>query len=178
MKLKIKVKYINPLCGVEVNPKGEWVDLRAGETVIMQAPQAMTLKKHKVGEGIKSSRDVEFDFNLIPLGVAMKLPKGYEAIMVPRSSTFKTWAIIQANSQGIIDSSYSGNNDEWKFPAIALKDTTIFPGEKICQFRIQLSQKATAWQKIKNLFYSGIKFIEVDSLDSTDRGGFGTTGVK
>ena len=79
---------------------------------------------------------------------------------------------------GVIDNTYCGNNDEWKYPAIALRDTIIKRGDRICQFRIQLSQKATLWQKIKWFLSSGIKIIKVDSLDNNDRGGFGSTGVK
>lgn len=106
----------------------------------------------------------------------MILPKGFEAHVVPRSSTFKNFKIVQSNSLGIIDNTYSGNDDEWKFPAISLERTVIKKGDRICQFRIQLSQKATIWQKIKWLFTSKIKFEWVDNLDSYSRGGFGSTG--
>lgn len=179
MKLKIKVKRLNMLLDLpEVTEKGDFIDLRASESVIMHAPQAGTLKRHKVGDKEESHRDVEFDFKIIPLGVAIKLPKGLIAVPVPRSSTYKKYGIIQANSIGVIDNCYSGNNDEWKFPAIAFRDTVIPEGERICQFSIQLSQKATFWQKLRWLLSSGVKIVEVESLDNTDRGGFGTTGVK
>lgn len=179
MKLKIKVKRLNMLLPLpEVTEKGDFIDLRASESVIMHAPQAGTLKRHKVGDKEESHRDVSFDFKLIPLGVAMKLPKGFRAIPVPRSSTYNKYGIIQANSIGVIDNCYSGNNDEWKFPAIAFRDTVIPKGERICQYEIGLSQKATFWQKLKWLFCSGVKIVEVESLDDTNRGGFGTTGVK
>ena len=144
----------------------------------MHAPQAGTLRRHKIDGKEESHRDVKFDFKLIPLGVAMKLPKGFEAVLLPRSSTYKKFGIIQTNSIGVIDNTYCGNNDEWKYPAIALRDTVIKKGDRICQFRIQLSQKATLWQKIKWFLSSGIKIIKVDSLDNNDRGGFGSTGVK
>ena len=179
MKLKIKVKKLNKDIDLpKVIDKGEWVDLRAAETVHLNAPQAGTLKRYKVGREEVSHRDVEFSYTLIPLGVAMKLPKGFEAIVLPRSSTYTRYKIIQSNSMGVIDNSYSGNHDEWKFPAIAMSDTTIECGDRICQFRIQLSQKATVWQKIKWFFSSGVKIVEVDNLDGADRDGIGSTGVK
>ena len=178
MKLKIKVKRLNTFFDLpEIIDKGDWVDLRASENVIMHAPQAGTLKRHKVDGKEVSHRDVEFDFKLIPLGVAMKFPKGLEAILLPRSSTYKKFGIIQANSMGVIDNTYCGNNDEWKYPAIAMRDTVIHEGDRICQFRIQLSQKATFWQKLKWFLSSGIKIVEVESLDRADRGGIGSTGV-
>ena len=105
----------------------------------------------------------------------MKLPKGFEAVVLPRSSTFGKYNIIMTNSEGVIDNSYSGNNDEWKFPALAFQKTTIAQGQRICQFRIQLSQDATVWQKLKWLFSNGIRLERVESLDDIDRGGFGST---
>lgn len=140
--LQIKIKYHNDqpnLCFVE--NKSDWIDLRAAETVEMQ----------------------KGDFKLISLGVSMKLPDGYEAHVVPRSSTFKKWGVIQANHMGIIDNSYSGTNDIWRFPALAMRDTTIYEGDRICQFRIMKKQPE-------------IQLIEVNELDSEDRGGFGSTG--
>lgn len=178
MKLKIKVKRINILLDLpEVIEKGDWIDLRASENVIMHAPKANTLKRHKVGGKEESHRDVEFDFKPISLGVAMQLPKGFEAVVLARSSTPKKFGIMTANSEGVIDNSYCGNNDEWKYLAIALRDTIIHEGDRICQFRIQLSQKATFWQKLKWFLSSGIKIVEVESLDGADRGGIGSTGV-
>lgn len=179
MKLKIKVKRLNMFLDLpEVIEKGDWIDLRASENAVMHAPQAGTLKRHKVDGKEESHRDVEFDFKLIPLGVAMQLPKGLEAVVVPRSSTYKKFGVIQTNHIGVIDNTYCGNDDEWKYPAIAMRDTTINEGDRICQFRIQLSQKATMWQKLKWLFSSGIKIVEVESLSEDNRGGFCTTGVK
>ena len=108
---------------------------------------------------------------MIPLGVAMELPEGYEAIVAPRSSTFKTWGIVQANSIGVIDNSYCGDNDQWYYPAICLKPTEgehgvwIHKGDKICQFRIQENQPE-------------IRFEEVEVLGNEDRNGFGSTGNK
>ena len=120
--------------------KGDWIDLYAAETVEMKQGE------HK----------------LIHLGVAMKLPDGYEAHLVPRSSTYKKWGIIQANHVGIIDNSYSGPNDWWKLSAIAMRDTVINKGDKICQFRIIPRQP-------RILFDEG-------KMEGEDRGGFGSTG--
>lgn len=178
-KLEIKIKRLNRNNILpEIINKGEWIDLRASKTVSLNAPQAGTLKKHNINGETVSHRDVTFDSHLIPLGVAMKLPEGFEAVVLPRSSTFKNFGITLANSKGIIDNSYSGNHDEWMFHAIAFKDTIIHEGDRICQFRIQLSQKATFWQKIKWLFSDGIKIVEVYNLDEENRGGIGSTGIK
>ena len=105
------------------------------------------------------------DFKLISLGVSMKLPEGYEAHIVPRSSTFKNFGVLQTNSMGVIDNSYSGTNDVWKFPAFAMRDTIIYEGDRICQFRIVPVMPV-------------IDFKVVETLDTTDRGGFGSTGVR
>ena len=140
---EIKIKYftdqIEPLTYIE--GKSDWIDLRAAADV--------TLKK---GE-----------FKLIPLGVAMELPEGYEAHVVPRSSTYKNFGVIQTNSMGVIDESYCGDNDQWFFPAYALRDTKIHVNDRICQFRIMENQPK-------------ISFQEVAVLEGTDRGGFGSTG--
>lgn len=105
------------------------------------------------------------EFKIIALGVSMKLPEGYEAHIVPRSSTFKKWGIIQTNHMGVIDNSYSGNNDIWCMPVIAERDTEIKTNDRICQFRIVKKQPE-------------IEFVEVDYLSGADRGGFGSTGVR
>lgn len=166
----------------EIIDKGDWIDLRAAQEIVFKAPQSKTIKYKNIDGKKQGYYTVSQDLQLIPLGIAMKLPKGYEAMILPRSSTPKGMGIICANSEGVIDGpnpvGYCGNNDEWKFPAIALRDTTIKQGERICQFRIQLSQKATVLQKIKWLFTSGVRIIEVESLESPNRGGFGTSGVK
>lgn len=140
-KQTIKIKYHTDIPPIVVNPNGDWVDLRAAEDVTMKAG----------------------DFKLISLGVSMKLPEGYEAHIVPRSSTYKNWGIIQANHMGVIDNSYSGDNDIWRFPAIAIRDTHIYKNERICQFRIVKKQPE-------------LEFKVVGKLDSTDRGGFGSSG--
>lgn len=172
MKLTIKVKLFNKDCKFNTIKKGEWIDLHASQTVLLEKPYATILTKSR------TRRDVEFKYINIPLGIGMQLPEGYEAIIAPRSSTFKTFGLLQANSLGIIDSSYRGSKDEWLFPVIAFNTTTIKEGSRICQFRIQLSQKATIWQKIKWLFTNKIEFEFVDDYEGENRGGFGSTGVK
>jgi dUTP pyrophosphatase len=142
-KLSVKIKYHTDIHPLEKYDNGDWIDLRAAEDVEMKA-----------GE-----------FRLISLGVSMKLPEGYEAHVVPRSSTYRHWGIIQANHMGVIDNSYCGNNDIWKFPALAIRDTTIYKNERICQFRIVEKQP-------------DFDFIETDELDDDDRGGFGSSGRK
>ena len=126
-----------------IDGKSDWIDLRAAEDVALKA-----------GE-----------FKLIPLGVAMKLPQGYEAHVVPRSSTFKNFGIIQTNHCGIIDESYCGDNDQWYFPAYALRDTEIHVNDRICQFRIMEHQPT-------------IQFEETEKLTGADQGGIGSTGVQ
>lgn len=165
MKLKIKIRRIDRALPLpKIIDKGDWIDLMSDRTVTLRSP-------------FMDSGKIVFDNALIGLGVAMQLPKGFEAMVLPRSSAYKTFGIIKANSEGVIDNTYCGNNDEWKFNAIALRDTTIYNGDRICQFRIQLSQKATVWQKLKWLFSSGIEIIEVDRFENHDRGGIGSTGV-
>lgn len=172
MKMKIKVKLFNRDCKFEFIKKGEWVDLRSAITCQLNAPFANTLN------GKRDKRNVVFDSYKIPLGIGMKLPDGFEAHIVPRSGTFNNFGISMANNKGIIDNSYSGPNDQWAFQALAFRDTTINAGDRICQFRIQLSQKATILQKIKWLFTNKIEFKFVDDYEGENRGGFGSTGVK
>ena len=142
--MKINIHYFSPDAPrLKITSKGDWIDLYVSETV--------TLKKG--------------DFALIPLGVSMQLPAGWEARTVPRSSTFRRWGILQPNSIGVIDNSSCGTNDEWKLPVYATRDTVIEKGDRICQFRIFENQPP-------------IEFEEADELSDTDRGGFGSTGVK
>lgn len=139
---QIKIKYIvKDIDKIEKIDNGDWIDLRAAENVILKA-----------GE-----------FKLISLGVAMQLPDGYEAHIVPRSSTYKNFGIIQTNHQAVIDESYCGDNDIWKYPAYALRDTVINKNDRICQFRIMKKQP-------------NIVFEEVEVLGNEDRGGIGSTG--
>ena len=142
---KIEIKYFSD--EIEklryIDGKSDWIDLRASEDVVL-----------KKGE-----------FKLIPLGIAMKLPEGYEAHVVPRSSTFKNFGVIMTNSVGIIDNSYCGDGDQWYFPALAIRDTEIHKNYRICQFRIMKNQPK-------------IEFDEVNYLEASNRGGFGSTGVQ
>lgn len=137
----IKIKYLRDIQKIERFNVGDWIDLRCAEDVEMKA-----------GE-----------FRMIPLGVAMELPHGFEALVAPRSSTFKKYGLLLANSIGIIDESYKGDNDEWNFLAYATKDIKVHKNERICQFRIIEHQPL-------------IHLCEVDSLGNEDRGGFGSTG--
>ena len=140
---EIKVKYFHDdmeqLCYIA--GKSDWIDLRAAVEVTLKA-----------GE-----------FRLIPLGVAIALPKGYEAHIAPRSSTFKNYGILQTNSVGVVDCSYCGDNDQWHMPVYATRDVTIEKGARICQFRIMENQPQ-------------LHFTRVEHLDAPDRGGFGSTG--
>lgn len=124
-----------------IDGKSDWIDLRAAEDVVM-----------KKGE-----------FKLIPLGIGIRLPQGYEAHVVPRSSTFKNFGLIQTNHQGVIDCSYCGDNDQWFVPMMAMRDTEVHVNDRICQFRIMENQPK-------------LIFNEVEHLDDKDRGGFGSTG--
>ncbi len=142
---QIKIKYIsNEIEKLRyIDGKSDWIDLRASENVVL-----------KQGET-----------RLIRLGVAMELPEGYEAHIVPRSSTFRNFGIIQTNHMGIVDHSYCGDTDEWKYPVLAMRDTEIHVNDRICQFRIMKNQPK-------------LVFEEVEHLQGEARGGFGTTGVQ
>lgn len=174
MKLKIKVKVLTEGCMPEINPSGDWIDLKAAQDVDIRAAQAGV----QYQENNKKYRDVAIPVTYIPLGVAMELPKGFEAIIASRSSAPDKLKVFIPNGEGIVDNSYSGNADEWHYICSPMENTTINSGDRICQFRIQLSQKATIWQKLKWLLSSGIELVEVDDLGEENRGGFGSTGVK
>ena len=138
----IKIKYhTDKIDKITKIDNGDWIDLRAAEDVTL-----------KPGE-----------FKLINLGISMQLPEGYEAHMVPRSSTYKNFGIIQTNHQAVIDESYCGDNDIWRYPAYAMRDTEIHVNDRICQFRIMKKQPE-------------IHFEEVEQLGNKDRGGIGSTG--
>ena len=173
MKTKIKVKLLNGQVPLKILDNGEWIDLRLSEDYTFEGPKAGTLKRKKTEDNF---RWVDNHVYYLPLGVAMQLPKGFEAIVAPRSSTPKKLNMVCANSIGIIDNAYNADTDEWKFPALPIRSNTLTKGTRICQFRIQLSQKATVWQKLKWLFSNGIKLEFVDSLNNKPRGGFGSTG--
>lgn len=142
---EIKIKYftdkIEKLTYIGGSKRSNWIDLRAAETIELKAG----------------------DFKLIPLGVAMKLPDGYEAHIAPRSSTFKTWGLIQVNSVGVVDQAYCGNDDQWMMPVYATKDTIINVNDRVCQFRIIENQPE-------------IEFVEVEHMEDESRGGFGSSG--
>ena len=140
---KVNIKYFTDVEPIKKISKGDLIDLRASEDVEMKA-----------GE-----------FKLIPLGIAMQLPKGYMAKIYPRSSTYKNFKIIQANHTGIIDESYRGDADQWFYPAIALEDTVIHKNDRICQFEVCKKPKK-------------FKFIEYAFFNTTSRGGIGSTGVR
>lgn len=141
--MEIKIRYLySGLDEIKVTEIGDWIDLRSVHTVHLY-------------KGEKT---------LLHLGVAMKLPDGYEAILAPRSSTFKNYGLIQTNGIGVIDNTYCGDHDEWMMPVISTRDTIIHRNDRICQFRIQKKQPA-------------IKFVAVEKLGGEDRGGFGSTGT-
>ena len=145
MEIKtIKIKYLEyGMLKIEKIEKGDWIDLRTAEHVHLEPNE----------------------FKLIPLGVAMALPTNYEALVIPRGSTFKKYGVIQANSIGLIDETYCGNNDEWYFPAYATRAVDIPKNTRICQFRILKHQPT-------------VELVEVEHLSDTDRGGFGSTGER
>lgn len=150
--MKLKIKYFNNAKKLEKISKGNWIDVYANEDVFV-------LRNHS---------------KTIPLGFALELPKGWEGHLAPRSSTFKTWGIIQTNSVGVVDDTYIGDNDEWSMPVYCLEakkysdgafGTWIRKGDKIGQFRIMEVMP-------------DIEFEEVEELNNPNRGGFGTTGAK
>lgn len=142
--LHILIKYHDPeLPPLQQVENGNWIDLRAAEEVTLR----------------------QGEFRIISLGVSMKLPEGYEAHLAPRSSTFKKWGVIQVNSLGVIDNSYCGDDDVWGFPALAMRDTVIHKGDRICQFRLVRAMER-------------VEFQTTEHLDAPDRGGFGSTGTR
>ena len=175
MKLKIKVKVLSEGCMPEIIEKGEWIDLKSAINLEIAAPQSGVLKRKNISD--EKTRDVTLSTYYIPLGIAVKLPSGFEAIINSRSSGPAKLGLFIPNGQGIVDNSYSGNNDEWHYICSPMRATSIKKGDRICQFRIQLSQKATFWQKLKWFFSSGIKIECVNNLGDNNRGGFGSTGV-
>lgn len=141
-KLKIRIKYVgDDVKKLEKIAIGDWIDLYSAVDIIIE----------------KGERA------LIPLGFAAQLPEGYEANIVPRSSTFKNFGIIQTNHFAVIDESYCGDNDYWFYPVYAIRNTAICKGDKICQFRINKKMPA-------------VEFEEVENLGNVDRGGHGSTG--
>ena len=141
--LKLKVKYFADVEPLKITAIGDCIDLRAAEDIEMR----------------------EGEYRLIPLGVGMKLPEGYEAHLYPRSSTFKNFGVLLTNGVGIIDNSYSGDGDQWHFPAYAIRATKVRRNDRICQFRIVKSQPR-------------LEIETVEHLDDVSRGGIGSTGVQ
>ena len=158
MKLKIKVKEITEGCMPEIIEQGDRIDLKLAEDVRFTGSEVQ-------------SRKIKY----LPLGIAMELPKGFEAYVLPRSSTPNKWNIELANSQGIIDESYKGNDDEWRYIAKAFKAVEIPKGTRICQFRIMPKMNAGILTKLKWLFSNGVELIKVDNLNNDNRGGIGST---
>ena len=172
MKLKIKVKELTPGCMPVITEKGDWIDLKASKDMFIKASQAGV----QYTENGEKYRDVFTHVTYIPLGVAMQLPEGFEAIIASRSSGPKKLKVFIPSGIGVVDNCYNGNDDQWYYVAAPMANVNIKKGDRICQFRVQLSQKATFWQKLKWLFTSGVELIEVDNLNSENRGGFGSTG--
>lgn len=141
--MTIQIKYHAPIEKIKRLEKGDWIDLRAAENVTLKA-----------GE-----------YRLISLGISVKLPKGFEAHIVPRSSTFKTWGILQTNSMGVVDESYAGESDIWRMPVYAVRDTEICLNDRICQFRVVEKMPP-------------VTFEEVETMSQDSRGGFGSTGMR
>ncbi len=143
--LTLQIRYLDPETEplAYVEGKSDWIDLRAARDVPFEA-----------GE-----------FKLIPLGIAVKLPEGYEAHVAPRSSTYKNFGLLQVNSVGVVDSSYCGDNDEWFVPMLATRPVTVHKGDRICQFRVMKNQPP-------------LEFEAVEHLSGEDRGGFGSTGIR
>ena len=143
--VELKIRYISK--EIEklryIDGVSDWIDLRSAENVSLKAGES----------------------RLIRLGIAVELPGGYEAHIVPRSSTYKNFGILQTNHFGVVDHSYCGDEDEWKYPVLAMRDTEIHVNDRICQFRIMKNQPK-------------LVFTEVEHLAGASRGGFGTTGVK
>ena len=173
--MKIKIKEVTPGCMPEIIKVGDWIDLITAEDYTLKCPHAKMLhkQKKKEDENTERYRDVIFNYTLLDLGVVIEMPKGYEGVLLPRSSSFKKWGIIQTNSMGIVDNDYKGPNDIWKMPVMATRTVTIPKGTPIAQFKVQLSQKATIWQKIKWLFSSKVELIKVDEVTNEDRKGIG-----
>ena len=138
----ITLQCAGPHCKPVVQPNGDWIDLALEHEEVLHAGHSKKLS----------------------LGVAMKLPEGYEAHVIPRSSTFSRYGIILVNSMGLIDNSYCGPQDIWTFHAFAMIDITIPAGTRICQFRITKKQPE-------------IVFDFVPRLHGDNRGGYGSTGV-
>ena len=175
MKIKVLVKTEG--CLPKIIKKGDWIDLTVAQDVKLLGPIATTLrwkKKENINE-VERTRKVVFNTAIVPLGICMEMPKGFEAPLILRSSAPKDYGVMQTTGMSMIDNPFNGEQDEWKLPLVALRTTTIPKGTRIAQFRIQLSQKATMWQKLRWLFSSHIEIEEVKALNNPLRDGFGST---
>ena len=200
-KLKVYVQLLTPGCQVYVNPKGDWIDVRAAKDVFLKYPQA-GVQHMENGDNV---RNVTFSNELVPLGIRVLLPKGCEADLKPRSGTYEKFRVILANHVGTIDWPYNGPQDEWKMNLISFgkciirgpKEATpedwdfyyshpdkitiidgVVCGDRIGQFRVNLSQKASFRDKLRWLFSSGIEIVYVDNIDTVEnRNGFSSSGV-
>lgn len=176
--MKIKIKLFDGQTMPEMINKGRWIDLKANADVTIKAPSV----EKSVSKNGNEKLVCKIENTMIPLGIALKAPRGFECLVVPRSSTYKKTKTMLSNSIGVIDGvsyrgsvGYNGNNDQWWYNAVAMSTCHIKKGDRIAQFRIVLSQDATVWQKLRWLFSGKIRLVQVDNLDSTDRGGFGST---
>ena len=154
--MKIRIKYFEEATKLKKIAKGNWIDVYANKDVFV-----------KVNERA-----------MIPLGFALELPSGWEAHLAPRSSTFKTWGIIQTNSVGVVDDTYIGDNDQWHMPVYCLegKGTELIDGEEIKGTWIRKGDKIAQFRIMEVM--PEIEFDEVESFGNSDRGGFGSTGSK
>lgn len=178
MKTKIKVKVLTEGCMPTITEKGDWIDLRSAiDYTFLPAQADVAATKKKMNNSTIQFRNVNMQAYPIPLGVAMELPDGYEAILASRSSGPTKMKLMIPAGIGIIDNTYCSDDDEWYYVCSPMQATNIHAGDRVCQFRIQLSQKATLWQKIKWFFSNGIELVEVETLNNETRGGLGSTGI-
>lgn len=179
--MKVKIKLFDGQVMPEMINKGRWIDLRSNADVNIRGPYVeKTVSKNGTERLV-----CKVDNAMVPLGIAVQAPKGFECLVVPRSSTYKKTKTILSNSVGVIDGvtyrgsvGYNGDNDQWWYNAVAMNTCHIKKGDRIAQFRIVLSQDATFWQRLRWLFSGKIRLVQVDSLGNNDRGGFGSTDAK
>ncbi|EQB4340936.1 TPA: dUTP diphosphatase [Clostridium botulinum] len=169
-EVRIKYHHNNEDWKLKKIDKGDWIDVRACNIKVVMNTKGLKKESEsnlftKIHNGKTTVYYRKDDVLKIKLGFSMELPTEYEAYVLPRSSTFKNYGLLLVNSEGVIDESYCGNNDEWMMIFYATRDGEIELGERMGQFRIQ--------EKMPTL-----KFIEVEDLGNEDRGGIGSTGVK
>lgn len=172
--MKIPVKLYNGQKLPIITKEGDWFDIAVQGPIELKGPIAHTAKRSRANGDDVSIRSVEFFPYALSLNMAMLLPEGFEAVVLPRSSTFNKFWIKLTNGEGVIDNAFRGNGDVWGARLLPFKDITIPDGTRLFQFRIQLSQKATFKQKLKWLFWDGkVEFVEAESLGDKSRGGYG-----